>query len=267
MSQLSRRIAVAIWGIPLIVVITLIGGVLFALFVAIICCLAANEFYRLADAKGANVSLGIIWASLLPLIIHFKQDLALPFLAVGALVICLMLPFQPLDDLFKKLGVSLAGIIYPALLLSFLVIIRNEWDKHYYGAIVILFIMTTCWICDTAAYFGGSKLGKRKLAPIVSPNKTWEGAIIGLLAALFWAAIVGQFIGFVLSVTECIIGALIIGTFGQLSDLAESAIKRSVQVKDTASLLGPHGGVMDRFDSLFASAPIFYLLLKITGKI
>lgn len=268
MSQLTHRVGVALWGIPLLVIVVLIGGGLFALFLAAVCCLAANEFYRLSESKGAAVSMGIVCAGLLPLVMHFRPDWSLYFLALGILVIALTLPSHRLENLLGRFSSAAGGVVYPSLLLSFLVLIRDgAWEKHYYGGMVLIYILTAIWICDTAAYFGGNAFGKRKLAPVVSPNKTWEGAIFGIIGALFWAVIAGQVLKPVLTVPQCVIGALIVGTVGQLGDLAESALKRSAGVKDTGNILGPHGGVLDRFDSLAAVAPVFFFYFKALGMV
>lgn len=268
MSQLTRRVGVALWGIPLLLLVVLLGGGFFTLFMMIVCCLAANEFYRLMEAKGTTSSIGIICGALLPLTAHFYPEGMVWLISLAILIIVLTLPSLRLENIRNQFGLAVAGAIYPALFLSFLVMIRDgAWEKHYHGAMALIFIISAIWICDTAAYFGGRAVGRRKLAPVVSPNKTWEGAICGILGALFWAVLAGQVVKPVLTVFECVIGALIVGTIGQLGDLAESALKRSMGMKDTGNILGPHGGILDRFDSMAAVAPVFFLFLKALGKI
>jgi len=124
------------------------------------------------------------------------------------------------------------------------------------------------WVTDTGAYYTGKSIGKHKFAPSISPNKTWEGTIGGLVAAILAAVAFKLFILAFLTWTDVFALALLGGFWGQLGDLLESAVKRSADVKDSGSLLPGHGGVMDRFDSLIFTAPMYYLyLVHISGLI
>ncbi len=135
-------------------------------------------------------------------------------------------------------------------------LIINRW-----GGYTIASLLASIWMCDTAAYFGGSRFGKRKLFERVSPKKSWEGAIFGFLFA------VATFIGAkylvldYLTLTDAIILGCIVGIFGQAGDLIESRFKRDACVKDSSSILPGHGGIYDRFDSLVFVAPIVYLYI------
>jgi phosphatidate cytidylyltransferase len=116
------------------------------------------------------------------------------------------------------------------------------------------------WFCDTAAYFGGRWLGKHKLAPNTSPNKTVEGAIFGFIGSILLFSLLGPlFIPEINNYYFWFTG-LIIGIFGQMGDLVESRFKRDAGVKDTSRLLSSHGGFLDRFDSLLFSSPFLFLL-------
>jgi phosphatidate cytidylyltransferase len=128
------------------------------------------------------------------------------------------------------------------------------------GAWAVLFVFLTTWACDTGAFFVGRTFGRHKLAPQLSPGKTREGAIGGLLAAL----VVGSVLGNVLhlgSPLSLLLG-VVSGVLGQVGDLVASAIKRELGLKDFGALLPGHGGILDRFDSLLLTAPaIYYILL------
>jgi phosphatidate cytidylyltransferase len=127
---------------------------------------------------------------------------------------------------------------------------------------LVLFLLVIIWVGDSAAYYGGRAFGRHPLAPRISPKKTVEGAIAGLLGSM----LVGGFVGVAflgepwLSVT--LISAAT-AVAGQVGDLAESAMKRSAGVKDSSSILPGHGGILDRLDSLFFAAPVFYWLFNI----
>jgi phosphatidate cytidylyltransferase len=126
----------------------------------------------------------------------------------------------------------------------------------------MLLVMVLVWIADTAAYFAGRTWGRRKLAPSISPGKTWEGAAGGLVAALAYAIICGSFVEGILWVPY-LAGAALIAVLSILGDLFESAAKRQAGVKDSGALLPGHGGILDRIDSATAALPVAALLLPL----
>ncbi|MFB3056342.1 MAG: phosphatidate cytidylyltransferase, partial [Ignavibacteriaceae bacterium] len=128
--------------------------------------------------------------------------------------------------------------------------------------LLIISIFASIWICDSAAFFGGTSLGKHKLFPRVSPNKSWEGAIFGLLFAVIAMVISKVIIIDFLSWLDVIIIGIIVGIIGQIGDLIESLFKRDAGVKDSSALIPGHGGIFDRFDSLLYSAPAVFLYIK-----
>ena len=130
------------------------------------------------------------------------------------------------------------------------------------GGFLVISILATIWICDSAAYFAGISFGKHKLFPRVSPKKSWEGAIFGFIFAILTMILAHFLVLDFLSFNEAIILGIIIGIVGQIGDLIESLIKRDAQVKDSSSLIPGHGGVLDRFDSLLYSAPVILLYLR-----
>ena len=132
-----------------------------------------------------------------------------------------------------------------------------------YGAYMVIATLVTIWICDSAAYYVGRAMGRNRMAPRISPKKTWEGGVGGAVFA------VATMIGFkfwlldFLSLGDAIVLGLIVGILGQVGDLAESHFKRDGGVKDSSQLIPGHGGVFDRFDSLMFVAPLVYLYLNI----
>lgn len=158
------------------------------------------------------------------------------------------------------------SLMLPALALGGFALIRLDhgWAiSHSFGldvgALAVLQILLTTWSGDTAAYFVGRAFGRRKLAPAISPNKTWEGAIANLVACVLVAFLISSAIGEAPALGLGI--GLIVGVFGQVGDLTESALKRRAGVKDSGNLMPGHGGLLDRIDSLlFTGVPIYLLL-------
>jgi phosphatidate cytidylyltransferase len=132
---------------------------------------------------------------------------------------------------------------------------------YAWGGWTIMSIFASLWMCDTMAYFGGRAMGKHKLFVRISPNKTWEGAVWGFLGAVITMLVMRQLVLPYVAVHQAVIMGCIIGIFGPIGDLVESALKRDAGIKDSSSLIPGHGGVLDRFDSLIFVAPILYLYI------
>ena len=153
---------------------------------------------------------------------------------------------------------TIFGVLWVGGTLGYLVLLRNLED----GDLLLSFLFLTVWSGDTAAYYGGKTYGRRSLAPAVSPKKTFEGAIFGLvgsvtmgLLAHFW------FIPSIL-IAHCLIMGLFCGIIGQLGDLAESVLKRHAGVSDSGNLIPGHGGVLDRMDGIMFAGPALYFYYK-----
>ena len=144
----------------------------------------------------------------------------------------------------------------------------NLRDIPTYGEYLTLFMIITVWVSDSGAYFSGRFLGRHKLNKEVSPKKTWEGAIGGTLLALGGAVVMRNlFLSSLLSIPAALWLGLLVAVVGQISDLAESVIKRSTGVKDSSNLLPGHGGFLDRFDSYLLLAPVFYYVVVYALKL
>ncbi|MEX0602444.1 MAG: phosphatidate cytidylyltransferase [Bacteroidota bacterium] len=130
---------------------------------------------------------------------------------------------------------------------------------HRWGGFTVVAMFASIWMCDTAAYFAGLSFGKHKLFPRVSPGKSWEGGVVGLLAAIGTMLAARSMMLDYLSVHHALVIGILIGVFGQVGDLVESRLKRDAGVKDSSGLLPGHGGMYDRFDSLVFLSPILYL--------
>ena len=170
---------------------------------------------------------------------------------------------------------TVAGLAYPCSLFSALMVIGTSdiWFETFVLA------MLSTWICDTFAMLGGMRFGKHKLAPAVSPNKTWEGAICGAVSSVFTGILVWglgllcadlPWLGSLYSplpLAVCVVTAVLASSLGQIGDLAESLIKRMIGVKDFSNLIPGHGGMFDRADSLLFAIPTAYFCIRVASMI
>jgi phosphatidate cytidylyltransferase len=158
-----------------------------------------------------------------------------------------------------QISFTLFGILYIAGLGGCYLLIRNFEG----GNLLILFLFLITWLGDIAAYYWGKNFGKTPMAPMVSPNKTVEGAIAGLAGSLTAGLIAGFLFLDHIMIEHCLLVAFICGSIGQLGDLAESLLKRHAGIKDSGNILPGHGGVLDRIDSLLFAGPAFYCYFKL----
>jgi phosphatidate cytidylyltransferase len=272
LSNRSTRIIVSLAAIPIILGAAYLGKIYFFIFTFVISAVGFIEYSGLAAKKEmkANIFIGIGAI----LIIFYNQYLIkLNFYEIFLLIV----PFILLAELFRKtgspllnIGATLTGIAYIGLFGSALLSIREMYpdigNLYLRGGYVIITVLASIWVCDSAAYFGGSALGKHKLFPRVSPNKTWEGAIFGFVFALLTVIAARYLVLDFLSWRVVILIGLIVGIIGQMGDLVESLLKRDAGVKDSSSIIPGHGGIFDRFDSLLMTAPFIYILLRYFGR-
>jgi phosphatidate cytidylyltransferase len=270
-NSLGKRLGVAAWGIPLIVGVIYLGGLAFAIFIALIAAIALQEFYALAEARDANPqSFPAVFLSVPALIsAHFLSPgcwLALMF-TLAILLIFIEIRFGE-RRAYRDVPVTIFGWFYIPLLLGTLIYVRScPFAEDQSSWLYILYLLSSIWVCDTAAYAGGKLLGKHKMAPYTSPKKTWEGAFFGLIGALLWVYLGAYFLLPKTTMQDLIFVALVVGIFGQMGDLVESYFKRDAGVKDSGHLLPEHGGAFDRFDSLILSAPFVFLYQLWAGRI
>jgi phosphatidate cytidylyltransferase len=188
-------------------------------------------------------------------------QIILILLTIGSLVAA-MLRGAPFDRMITSAGVTVLGVMYIVLLGGHLVALRvgfaPQLSKH-----LLSFFFLVIMGSDSAAYYGGRAFGKHKLAPSVSPGKTWEGAVAGMLASLLVAAGAHYWFFPELPTRFALALAAVMNVIGVIGDLTESALKRSAGAKDTAKILPGHGGVLDRIDSLLFNAPVIYYFARL----
>jgi phosphatidate cytidylyltransferase len=247
-----KRVLTAAIAIPLVVVITIFApDWLFALITGLVCALSAAEFLALAEKKGmarpGRWFLGLV--ALVAVSFIGGTGWVVSMLTFSAITLMTVTVFTgPIESALSRAGMGLAAIVYCSVTLGFLVILPRE-------SIFVLFAII--WAGDVAAYYGGRAFGRHALAPKVSPKKTVEGAVAGLIASIAAGIFAGVWLWGESWITFAGISAAT-AVAGQLGDLAESVLKRSAGVKDSFSILPGHGGILDRLDSLFFAAPVFY---------
>ena len=163
---------------------------------------------------------------------------------------------------FTNLGHYLLGVVYLGIPFALLISL-SYWQDHY-APLRVLGLLLLTWTNDTMAYLVGSKIGKTPFFPRISPNKTWEGTLGGVVCTFLVAALFSNWIP-AFTFYQWMVLAAVVAIFGTLGDLVESMLKRSIQVKDSGSILPGHGGFLDRFDSFVYVLPFAWLALMLLG--
>jgi len=271
-----KRILTAVVLIALVFAVLFLGQLwMITLLAAVIAGLAAYEYRQLADRFGLAIPL---WWLLPAIALMFlatslwPENTQLPVLTALALLLFGINGFRaPLKVVLPATAAGLFALVYIAYPLTLLPPIWTRDD----GKVLLLFLMVCVWSGDIAALYIGKNFGKRKLAPRLSPGKTWEGTIASLLGSMLAGAAV-YFLGAVLiahgstvlhieePLWQVLLLAVVLNAAAQVGDLLESAIKRGADVKDSGTMLPGHGGILDRIDALLLAAPVLWyaLLLK-----
>ena len=265
------RIITALVVLPVLIASILISWLqpLFVLLVAAAMVLGLFEFYVLAkkrDLKPDAVA-GYIGAAGLFVVFYITrpwQLLDMLFLIQAVLVIFIpgtliaaTLRGAPFDKMLASAGATILGVLYVVFLGGHLVAVRTGFNQPL-SADLLSFFFLVLMGSDTGAYYVGRALGKHKLAPNISPGKTWEGVAGGIAASLILATIAHYWFFRELPLKLALPLAAVMTVLGILGDLSESALKRGAGAKDAAKLLPGHGGILDRLDSLLFNAPLIY---------
>jgi phosphatidate cytidylyltransferase len=275
-GELAKRVAVAAVGIPIALGAGYLGGYWLAAFLAVLAALAASEFCQMYLGKGvpsaprvaavaaaAYVMLAaglhpaafVVWATVLTL----------------GVAMALTLRTQPDQQPGLTVVISVFAASYTGGLLAFSLWLRGLGGSGpgWSGAAILFLPVAVTWLGDTAAYSVGRAIGRHKLAPVISPKKTWEGAIAGLLATALGAMVYIEFtrplVPWTMVIWEALAFGFAISVAGQLGDLFESRFKRDCGVKDSSNLLPGHGGALDRVDSLLFVFPVAYAFIRVVG--
>ena len=259
------RCLIAVIGVPLIILIIHLGSWYFLLFAAVQAGLATYEFYSLAGRKGIKplVALGVVLAALLPAICFLALIKGRPFWlsSIGTLLIILVaasttLSVREPEGAISRMAVTVFGILYIGGLLSYQVLLRHDplySEREGFAWLFLAYLVT--WSIDVGGYAVGSLFGRHKLCPAISPGKTVEGAVGGLIFSVGSSYAAGTCWLGIITRGEALLFGIILAIAGPAGDLVESIFKRDAGVKDSSSLLPGHGGMLDRFDSLLFTVP------------
>ncbi len=300
------RILVIVLFVPLLIWIFLKGDITFLIFTEIIIGMSMYEFYKMLKSKGFEVAsrIGMVLGLLLPLLIYLQGKSKTIFEIIGItplqnisfslngfVVFALMaialrqILKVKIKGAMAEISYTLFGIIYISYFFSHILLIRNDLAQ---GPVLVLMAFLLIWACDISAYLVGIAIGgkifKRRLAPEISPKKSIEGALAGILGVfitiifynniyLFLANLIckisiisstcaSNHVGIQMSGYKAFLLAIAVAIFAELGDLVESKIKREFEIKDSGNLLLGHGGFLDRFDSALFVLPIVYYFIK-----
>lgn len=273
-----KRIITAAVVLPFLIASILISWLqpLFMALAGAAMVLGLYEFYVLAKRRDLkpDTAAGFLGATALFTVFCFHEpgrsseilltqliQLILIVFTVGTLVAA-TLRGAPFDKIIGSAGATILGVLYVVLLGGHLVAARNGFDQILSAHLLSFFFMVVMG-ADTGAYYVGRAIGKHKLAPTISPGKTWEGVVGGLVAGLLMATVAHFWFFRDLPLKVALPLAALMTIVGILGDLTESALKRSVGAKDAANILPGHGGVLDRLDSLLFNAPVIYYFGRI----
>lgn len=244
----------------------------FSALFALVSLLGVHEFYTLFKNTSIkpNFGFGLLLAAIIYLsfVAYAQDDNFTLVLILSVPIIALLFVnelFRAKENPFSNIGITILGVLYVVVPFGYLLIANfsepSEWMSRKYDIGFAFFFML--WANDTGAYIFGSWLGKHRLFERISPKKSWEGFIGGGLVAL----LVGYLFSLYSTADSCwcqwIAISLIVVIFGTLGDLVESMLKRSLNVKDSGTILPGHGGILDRFDGLLLAAPMVYFLMEI----
>jgi len=268
--MLLKRIASAAIGIPVLIFTVYKGGLFFILLVALVAFLGLYEFYTFIQKLGIELPKEVFLTNGLIFIflasIKISNGLIFDFFLFYILISILITQLFRSKQKNSLLNTALAflGIFYVGWLSAHLLYLRSLPGGFFY----VILVLSATWANDAGAYFVGRNWGKRKLAPQISPNKTIEGALGGLIFSLLATFLIGWWINsslpqFSFSLLHLFILGLLISVAAQFGDLVESLFKRDAGLKDSSNLIPGHGGILDRFDSLLFTTPIVYYYLQV----
>ena len=244
------------------VLLSTVSRVVYFGIIALLCAYEWGKNLRVRDVNCADWVLYVMFVGLTTVTVLHGGVFWYAAVLVGAAMLSMTAgvvqkSVSGFGAMFTAAGVAYLGVLFAAILA---ISVSPIWLASFALGCI------STWVCDSCALFGGSRFGKHKLCPRVSPNKTWEGSVCGALSAV----VVGAILCFVpwydgVAWWVVILAALVSSSLGQIGDLAESLFKRMIGVKDSSNLIPGHGGVLDRVVSLLFSIPTAYFFLHIAG--
>jgi phosphatidate cytidylyltransferase len=270
-SAVTLRVVSGLAFVAILYLLTRSGGPSFLVFVVAQVMLGLLEFYRMVRPKGLEptvwfgllAALGVVWVAYRP------QSIPADFLVTAALLLLLGLALRhpELPRRVEGVAVTLFGVLYVGWLSAHLVLLRElPWSAgtaYDLGASFVFLAFLVTWSCDTGAFFFGRAFGRTRPWARISPRKSVEGSVAGFAAAVAAAFVARAWFAPYLSPADAAAVGMLVGVFAQVGDLVESLFKRDSSHGDSSDLIPGHGGVLDRFDSVYFGAPIVFYYLKL----
>jgi len=277
----QSRVLVNVLGIPLLLSAIYFGGIYFQCLIFIAIFMSTFELYSMCLKKNIEIQIIPLFLFFIYLFLtHFLESISMNIEILFFVVILILSleVFRKKTKPIENIAVTIFALIWIGLFMNCIVYIRNS------GFQFALVMFVSVWVCDSAAFFFGSKFGKSKILPNISPNKTWVGAISGVLSVFILSVLVSYgphlyttfqngwddyyiYEIFIREFPAWIGLSLIFGGISQIGDFVESMIKRQFEVKDSGTSLRGHGGFLDRMDSLMLAAPFYYVWMKFIAGI
>ncbi|MDZ7796451.1 MAG: phosphatidate cytidylyltransferase [Candidatus Marinimicrobia bacterium] len=264
----KQRLIIGIIGAPLILLAAWFGGVVFLVVVSLIAAFSVYELLKMVHYPPRVLTVLALFMTPLSLIAMYykKLELVIIILLFTAIFTNISMLFYKKSEYLKMSFVGIGSIVYPGLCLGTMILLRNiQLDGYSAGLVgrnIVLTLIMGVFSTDTAAYYVGKYLGKHPLFPSVSPKKTFEGSVGGIIFCSVTMMVL-WYIDFVpvFKPLDYLSVAIFAGVFGQMGDLVESKIKREIGIKDSLNILMEHGGFLDRFDSLSVVAPLYWIYI------
>ena len=257
---IKQRIISGLFGIALVLFVLWAGETAFLILAGSAAMIGTSEFLDMWKGKGVQP---VYWLAYLGTAAFALSAFFYSDQYYGAIVTALILAglslqvFSQLRFNFQDTAVSVFGVLYVGMLFSYLILLRQQPDY----LVVLGLVFGGTWGCDILAFFVGIRFGKRKLCPRVSPNKTVEGALGGVIGSILVVTIIGLLAS--VPARHFVPLGFLIAVAAEVGDLAESSLKRYLDVKDSGNIIPGHGGILDRCDSLIFVAPVVYYYITV----
>lgn len=261
---MRSRVITSIIAIAVVLLFIFLGREYFSVLVFAVVCVLSYEYYKLARLHGhiPFTVLGMVLNAFIVLGLYFFGEYSVVYTLFSSFIILFLMSMlsRRLEHNIVDLSITAMSLVYFPLL-AFLIPMYALSG----GKLLVLFVLILIWGNDTFSFFGGMLFGRHKLAREISPNKTVEGAAVGLAATAIIATFTGQFFG-ISDIWVRLFSGIVVGCFAQVGDLFESYIKRRFSAKDSGNILPGHGGLMDRTDSIIMTAFVMFWFFKLLLK-
>lgn len=271
-DNLSLRLLTSLIFVPFFLLLYDYGSIPFLFFTAGMIAVMSYEFFMILKAKGLEpyFKIGVVSSVVLAFTAYFSSALFTHFVITSLIILLSVseLTRKKRDNLIMHISSTVFGVIYTGWMGGHILLLRHLSGTMLNSSILVLFALYMIWMADTGAFFAGSLFGKHKIMPRISPSKSYEGLIGGIVFSILSGFAFRFFWARFLSVPDIIFIGLIGSLGGLAGDLVESAMKRDAELKDVSSFLPGHGGVLDRFDSVLFALPLiyYYFMFFLSGR-